>query len=237
VALYGKVGGIGHGKTLRAVVHAREIASLRAKRRRCAIASNIRVVPPAGVPFVQLPMDGFSQALSDLIDDCVEAESGLVLLVDEVDTIWDAREWQEFSKQDRYRIKQSRKLGVDVIWTAQFADQVEKVVRNLTEEVELMRAWPYPSIARREADKRPLVIMGSRFRPGAVRDLMGEPNSDRRRGRSFYVYRRKWEAWYDTDELVVPLERKRRRAERTSTYVAMLAGDGDELEAVGLGVS
>jgi hypothetical protein len=208
--IFGKVGRIGHGKTMRAVVDAVAMAD----RRGVPLAANIRVRRPSGGEVIQLPMDGFSAKLGELLDElyacdsCSELDdwgdvahggagcerSGLVLLVDEVDTIWDAREWADMSKLDRFRIKQSRKLGCDVFWTAQFVDQVEKSLRNITEEVGLLRAYPNPTLTRRERGKRPWLLIESRFRPGA----------DKRLGRQLHRYRRAHEQLYNTDELVRP---------------------------------
>jgi hypothetical protein len=226
--IYGKVGRVGHGKTMMAVVEAVELA----RRRKALLVSNIRLRPPDeyALDVVQLPMDGFSDALMAVIDEartCDVCElldewwgdvahgepgckrRGLVLLIDEVDTIWDAKEWQEVTKTDRFFIKESRKLGVDLIWTAQFVDQVEKGLRNITETVELMRAIPSPKLANREKGKRPWMFVGQSFRPGAVRELTASVDPDKRLGRRFIRYRRKYERWYNTDDLVVPERRER----------------------------
>ncbi len=222
--IFGKVGNLGHGKTLRMVVDSVDLAMLRGGAvGRCWLASNIKIVPPdPALRFLHLPMDGFSSALSALMKTARDREVGLVVALDEIDTIWDAHEWADMKKSDRYRIKQSRKFGADVIWSAQFVDQVEKSVRNITTEVELVKAFPSPSINRREMGRRPWVIRGQRFRPGAVREILGTPDKDRRLGLSFHRYRREHELMYDTDELVMPpsdeLERlcgrhKRERAE------------------------
>jgi hypothetical protein len=205
--IYGKVGRLGHGKSMRMVVDGLQLLRDRGGLEsppRCWLAANIAVNAPAGAVFVQLPMEGFRQALADLLADSLAAGVGLVVLVDEVDTVWDAHEWQTMRKSDRYRIKQSRKYGCDLIWSAQFVDQVEKSIRNITEEVELLRAFPGPTISRREAGKRPFLIMGQRFRPGAVRELVGEADRDKRIGRDFHRYRREHEALYDTDEILMP---------------------------------
>lgn len=229
MAIYGKVGRIGHGKTLRATVDAVALARLRG----AVLASNIRLRPPARfrIPVVTLPMDGFSQQLGALMDECRDCGTceavdewgdvlhgapgcerrGLVVLIDEIDTIWDAREWADMSKLDRFRIKQSRKLGADFIWSAQFVDQVDKSIRNITEEVELLRAFPTPSLKRREAGRRPWFFIGQRFRPGAVRELAANVDPDRRLGRAIHRYRREYEHWFNTDDLVIPVERVHRR--------------------------
>lgn len=185
---------------MRAVVEACALA----KRRGAVLASNIGITPPAGVEFRLLPMDGFSEAFGQLADECRQRSVGLVLLVDEVHMIWDARRWDEMSVFDRYRLTQSRKLGIDVFWTAQFVDQVEKNIRNLTEEVELLRAIPSPSLTRREAGKRPWLMRGHRFRPAAVRELTADQDREKRLGSAWYRYNRSHEAMYDTDALLAP---------------------------------
>jgi len=205
--IYGKVGRLGHGKTMRMVVDGLALCVARGGLEgRCWLAANISVHVPDGMTFVQLPMDGFSEALAQLLADSLDAGVGLVVLCDEVDTVWDAHEWQSMRKGDRYRIKQSRKYGADLIWTAQFVDQVEKSIRNITEEVELVRAFPSPTIARREARKRPWFIRGERYRPGAVRELVGEQDKDRRLGNTWHRYRRRDEVLYDTDEIITPAD-------------------------------
>lgn len=223
--IYGKVGNLGHGKTLRMVVDGLDLARLRGGLDgRCRLLSNIVVHAPPSQPFVQLPMDGFSHALAHELALASAREYGLVVLLDEVDTIWDAHEWQSMRKSDRYRIKQSRKLGADLIWSAQFVDQVEKSVRNITTEVELVRAIPSPTIERREKMKRPWFIVGQRFRPGAIRELTATPDADRRLGRTIHRYKRAHELLYNTDELVMPpddqLERlcAKHKKERTEAF-------------------
>ena len=230
--IYGWVGRLGHGKSMRMVVRALEIARLRGSRDgRCWVAANFAFYPesrPAGSPatwalpdgtlFHLLPMDGFEAALRELMNRARANRIGLVVACDEIDELWGAHDWQNMTRGDRHRIKQSRKYGADLLWSAQFVDQVEKSIRNITEEVELVRAFPAPTIARRERGRRPWVIFGQRFRPGAVRDLAGSVDPDRRLGRTLHLYRRAHELLYDTDEIIEPEETpplcaKHRRAE------------------------
>jgi len=202
--IYGKVGRLGHGKSMRMVVDGLQLLAMRSKRRPCWLASNVLVKVPEGVVFRQLPMDTFSESLADLMAEARAQGVGLVVLVDEIDEVYGATDWQSMSRGDRHRIKQSRKYGVDLIYSAQFIDQVEKSIRNVTEEVELLRAYPAPTVTRREAGKRPWVIRGQKFRPGAVRELTAEPEKDKRLGSAWHRYRREHEALYDTDEIIVP---------------------------------
>jgi hypothetical protein len=205
--IYGKVGRLGHGKSMRMVVEGIDLCRLRGGLEdppRCWLASNIRVNAPPGMVFRQLPMVQFSEAVADLLAETRALQIGLVLLVDEIDEVWGAADWQDVSRGDRHRIKQSRKYGADLIWTAQFVDQVEKSIRNITEEVGLCRAYPSPTIARRESGKRPLLIREQRYRPAAVRELNAEQDRDKRLGAKWHRYRREHEGLYDTDEIIVP---------------------------------
>lgn len=207
--IYGKVGRLGHGKSMRAVVDAIALCTLRGGLEdpvRCWLASNIRINAPAGMVVRQLPMDGFSEALAELLGETADAKVGVVVLVDEIDEVWSSHDWMAMRKSDRHRIKQSRKYGCDLIYTAQFIDQVEKSIRNVTEEVELCRAYPSPTIARRETGKRPWLIRGQVFRPAAVREIVGDVDRDKRLRTSWHRYRREHEGLYDTDEIIVPVD-------------------------------
>lgn len=222
--IYGKVGRLGHGKSMRMVVDGLALAKLRGALEtppRCWLASNVLINVPPGMIFRQLPMDGFSEALASLMAESLAAQVGIVVLVDEVDEVWGAHDWQSMRKADRHRIKQSRKYGADLIYTAQFIDQIEKSIRNVTEEVELCRAIPAPTIARREAGKRPWVIVGQRFRPAAVREIVGDVDREKRLGRDIHRYRRAHEALYDTDQIIVPMDAEslcaRHRKEETES--------------------
>lgn len=206
--IYGKVGRLGHGKTMRAVVDAIALAELRGGLEvpsRCWLASNVRIKAPPGMPFVHLPMEGFSEALSQLMAATRDRKVGVVVLVDEVDEVWGSGDWQSVLKSDRHRIKQSRHYGADLILTAQYIDQIEKSLRNIMEEAELVRAFPAPTTLRREKGKRPLLIRGHRFRPASVRELGHEPDKDKRLGSAWHLYRRKHELLYDTDEIIEPV--------------------------------
>lgn len=218
--IYGKVGRLGHGKTMRATVDALALVELRSRNRECWLASNVHVRVPDGRQFFHLPMDTFSESLAALMGRARAAGAGLVVLVDEVDEVWGSTDWQNVRKGDKHRIKQSRHYGTDMIVTAQFVSQIEKSLRNIMEEVELLRAWPSPSLARRESgvkcDRtgcrkpwcrhgRPMLIRGQLFRPGAVEDLTSEPEKDKRLGAAWHVYRRAHESLYDTDQLIEPV--------------------------------
>jgi len=183
---------------MRMVVDARVLAARRCRRRPTVLVSNIGIVPPAGVPFVRLPQDGFVDAFCEAVIEADARNLGMVVAIDEVNDVLAAQNWAKVSDSVRAAFTQSRHYGVDVFWTAQFVDQVEKGVRNVTEEIELVRAFPTPTIEKFERGDRPLLIIGQRYRPGAVRELLASPPPERRMGRAIHLYRREHESWYDT---------------------------------------
>jgi len=201
----GYIGLIGHGKTMLAVDHARTLAL----RRGALLASNIRVDPPPGVAFRQLSVgdDGFDlEELRALL----EEPGGVVLLIDEIGIIMPARFWSSFPVDLMFAMSQSRKLGLDVIYTSQDVEQVDSFVRRLTQWVYKVRCWPAPSLERREGGKRPWLFRVTQWRPVNV------DKADKKVGGRWVRYQRKRETWYDTDELVRPAERLARRSRARS---------------------
>lgn len=208
--IVGRVGLIGNGKTY---LHARD-ALATAKRRRAVFLSNIWTrgsVPaaaylgdPGGVDRVQLAVgdDGFDLAeLEELLDAARGAGRGAVLFIDEVGVLMPARFWQKFPVALMYRFSQSRKLRLDVYYTAQDIEDVDSFLRRKTQWVYRVRAWPTPTVERQERGQRPLFFFETRWRPGQV------GKRDKRLGWTFIRYRRGFEAEYDTDELVQPARR------------------------------
>jgi len=95
-------------------------------------------------------------------------------------------------------VAQGRRLRVDLIYTAQFIDQCDKTIRELTEVAHKVRAWPSPTILGRETGRRPWLMWTSTYRPAQVDQV------EKRLGREWRVYRRRRERDYDTDEFVLP---------------------------------
>jgi hypothetical protein len=192
----GFIGLIGAGKTMLAVQHAGDLA----RRSGSVLASNIKVVMP-DVTCVQLGTgeDGFDIGeVWRVIDEAKGAGRGVVWLVDEVGILMPARFWQSMPIDLMFSLSQSRKLALDVVYTAQDIEQVDSFLRRLTQWIYKVRAYPSPSTARRRDGKRPWVFHVTQWRPATV------DKKDRREGRRFIRYRREWEAAYDTDELVRP---------------------------------
>ena len=125
--------------------------------------------------------------------------SGAVLLLDEAGVLFSSREWQKFPLELGYLIAQGRRLRVDMVYTSQFVDQVDKTLREMTEVAHKVRAFPAPTILGRETGRRPWFITTSSYRPAQV------DQAEKRLGRSYRFYRRRRERDYDTDEFVLPL--------------------------------
>lgn len=219
----GFVGLIGAGKTMLAVRHAGELA----RRRGARLASNIKVEVP-GVECIQLAVgeDGLDLAqLRSLVNDREGDGRGLVVLVDEVGIIMPARFWQSFPVDLMFMLSQSRKLGVDLIYTAQDIEQVDSFLRRLTQWVYKVRAVPEASTERRERGKRPWLFLVSKWRPTTI------DKPEKRVSRDRVRYRRSWEGWYDTDELVAPPERLTgaRGRRRSAKERQLVDGDAGQL--------
>lgn len=57
------------------------------------------------------------------------------VIVDEINLVCPARFWDSFNPRLAYFWSQSRKLGLNLIWTAQHQDRVDKIVREITNYV------------------------------------------------------------------------------------------------------
>lgn len=209
----GYIGGIGTGKTMNAAREAIETAT----RRRAMLVSNITMTPAdAGLDVRKLSIghDGIDlDQLRALIRECQLSERGMVLMLDEVGILMPARFWQDFPIDLMYVLSQSRKLGVDLIYTAQDVEQVDATLRRLTTYVWLVKSFPPASIERSEKGKRPWLFVMAKSKVRYIDSQLRAPI-----GRRFRLYSRKWERTYSTAELVAPPEvfraRSRRRRER-----------------------
>lgn len=225
------VGWRGHGKTMLAVERARRLAMMRG----CPLITNIWVRDEpavvrhgrAGVEIIRggLVVERIPQGrdkkgskaagvdidwLLDRLWRLKEEQQGAVVLLDEAGVLFSAREWQKFPAELGYLIAQGRRLRVDLVYTSQFIDQVDKILRELTEVAHKVRAWPAPTVLGRETGRRPWLMWTSTYRPAQV------DQSEKRLGRSFMRYTRRRERDYDTDEFVLPLRYESRGAEPRS---------------------
>lgn len=205
--IVGRVGEIGNGKTMLAVVDCLALA----KRRNAVLVSSIWIVdsvpwgrcggvlPDSGRVQLSVGVDGFDLGELDAVIDAAKAQGrGVVWLIDEIGILMPARFWQRFPIDLMYKLSQSRKVRLDVYWTSQDVEDVEAYLRRKTSYVYKVYAVPVPTIERQERNARPLFFYESKWKPGSV------GKRDKRRGRRFVRYRRSYEALYDTDELVRP---------------------------------
>jgi len=218
----GYVGTIGAGKTTLAVQHAITLA----KARNAVLLSNIGIrcspscggdtgsfgVRHEGCSFEHhlLPLTANGLDLESLMETAFAARGagrGLVLMMDEVGIIMPARLWSKFPVGLMWMLQQSRRVSCEWVWTAQDPTFVDKQLRDLTAVVHYVRSYPPPSIWRRARGKRPWLLIASAFSPGAAPRANGESSSrtwDKRLGRRVVRYKRRYEAAFDTDEIVLP---------------------------------
>lgn len=222
----GYIGGIGTGKTMNAVRDAVETA----RRRGANLVSNITVTADVGAGSVvklDIGHDGIDlDALMGVIGRSQDEGRGVVLLLDEVGILMPARFWSDFPIDLVYLLSQSRKEGVDLIYTAQAVEQVDSMLRLLTTYVWLVRCFPSPSIRRQERGKRPWLFIASKWKLAHI-----EKQGRRALSRRVWRYRRVWEGSYSTLERVRPPGRfrDRHRKRRGSESEAVLAPPAAEL--------
>jgi len=167
------------------------------------LASNIKLTPPDGVEFVQLPtgQDGFDlDALYELRVRAREQRTGLILLLDEVGILLPARFWASFPVPLLQFFVNSRKLHVEVWWISQDEGDVEVSLRRRTQYVFKVRRIPAPKILDPKI-RRPWLLIVTQWQVGQV------GKKDKRISRSLVRWRTAWESWFDTDEIVEAAER------------------------------
>lgn len=194
----GFLGLMGMGKTMLGVDHSVRLAA----RRGSWLVSNILITPLVPlVKYVQLGTgdDGLDVVeLERLLTEAKAAKCGVVLYLDEIGILMPARFWATFPVSLMWMLSQSRKLKIDLVFSAQDIEQVDSFLRRLTQWVYRVKAFPTPTLERREAGRRPWFFVVSKWRPTKV-DKRGEREGLRR-----IRYRREWEGQYDTDEIVRP---------------------------------
>jgi hypothetical protein len=204
VSILGIVGPLGHGKTMNAVRVARDMAV----ERHAVLISNISINPPPGVLFEQLTIDeGWPDRLAILVYAVAsgalhEADGrpygGVVIVLDEAGLVLNAREWKSFPFALVWLLSQSRKFKAELVYTAQWSDMVDSVLRGMTDEIWTIRAFPRPTIGRRLKGKRPWLFHVRQWRPNHVEQ------KDACLGSSWFFYHRSYEGLYDTDCIVWP---------------------------------
>jgi hypothetical protein len=204
MSILGIVGRKGHGKTMNGVRVACDMAVLDG----LLLCSNIAIIPPAGVEFEQIDMgEGWPERLARLAYAVAEGYAvrrdgtryhGLVFFLDEAGLMLNAREWKSFPSVLVWLFSQCRKFKAEMIWTAQWVEMVDAVLRGMTDEVWTVAAWPGPTEGKRRRGKRPWLYRVKKWRPSHVEQ------KDACLGTYWFRYHREWEGLYDTDAVVWP---------------------------------
>jgi len=96
-----------------------------------------------------------------------------VIIVDEINLVCPSRFWNSFPPELAYFWSQTRKFGLDIFWTSQHVDRVDKIIREISNYVWHIRSWPLgwksancyiPEQIHKEKAKP---VAGEIFRPSA----------------------------------------------------------------------
>lgn len=198
----GYVGKPGQGKTTLGV----DDAIGRARIRNAYLVSNIPITY-AGLDTLLLPVDEDGIDVGWLVTLALKARSegrGIVLFLDEVGVWMPARLWQAFGIALMWLFQQSRKLTVEMRWTAQSAKFVDAQLRELTAAVHSVTATPPATVGRRFAGKRPWWMNVKTYDDadhiGSVDHLVADSSGIFGGIR----YNKAHEAHFDTDAMVLP---------------------------------
>lgn len=140
------------------------------------------------------------------LTELVGAEEG-VILMDEAQSYFDARQWDNVPVELRMKLQQHRKQALDVFATSQHPAFLEPTFRRLVAEFWFCRKvigskWPPKS--KKDAIKPWGVIMLSRV---SMEDIMRDKEVPRREGMEFFLLSSSLTELYDTRFVVQPLER------------------------------
>lgn len=221
------VGLPGQGKTTLAVQWALDRARLiRRYRGRVIIASNIRIQPPEGVEyrFVEGGPGGLDVlALVRLALEARRDGGAVVLLLDEAGICLAARFWRLYGSWLMWLFQQSRKLHIEVVWTAQSETFVDAQLRQLTAATHRVQASPPSTVVSMLSGKRPRWLTVKTYDRTAVGVVDAFLGSKRVR------YRQSFEETFDSEAFVPPPE----SLEGSAELVALLREfDAGEVEIV-----
>lgn len=76
------------------------------------------------------------------IEELQEIEDG-VILIDEINLVASSRDWEELPGEQKYFWSQTRKQKLDIYWTAQHQDRVEKIVREVSNFIWKINILPF----------------------------------------------------------------------------------------------
>lgn len=124
--LYGFVGLAGHGKTYSAV---RMVHKLKEKFPDAGIISNIQITDKYGKNIVDKELVDYRQLL-------LPYQRNMIVLIDEIPSLFQARSWAEFPPELMGKLTMLRKdYGMLIIYTAQRFSMIDKVLRLTTDAI------------------------------------------------------------------------------------------------------
>lgn len=112
------IGMFGRGKTLSATKYVLS----QAKRYKLNVISNIEL---SGYPYT--PLTNWQQI--------VDSRANTIILIDEISTVFNARNWKDFNINLLFQLLQCRKNKKMIVGTAQRFSHVDKLLRDITYEV------------------------------------------------------------------------------------------------------
>ena len=114
----------GYGKTLGTVDYVLRMY----QKYKVNIYSNIKLI---GVPYT--PLENFKQI--------IEAPGNTIILIDELSTVFNSRQWQDFPIDLLFQLLQVRKNRKQLVCTAQRFEHVDKAIRDVTADVVCCRKY------------------------------------------------------------------------------------------------
>jgi len=76
------------------------------------------------------------------LTEVLNVRKGLIL-VDEINLVCPSRWWNKFPPELAYFWSQTRKFGLDIFWTAQHIDRVDKIIREISNYVWWIKTMPF----------------------------------------------------------------------------------------------
>ena len=151
-------------------------------------------------------------------------QRAVTILLDEVGILMPARFWQDFPIDLMMELSQSRKGGVEFRYTAQDVEQVDAILRRLSNWVWLCKSFPVSSIMGYESGRHPWLFTLTKWKVKAIEGQRIKPI-----GRRIRLWSWRWAESYNTRERVKPpavfRDRQARRREKADRTRPQDAGD------------
>lgn len=80
--------------------------------------------------------------------------SDCLILIDEISTLCDSRDWQKFTPELKYFFALHRHYGVDIVYCSQSYTDCDKKIRNITNDLKYITKFPFGFCRVRNIIKR-----------------------------------------------------------------------------------